>query len=152
MKLHRVSRLASILGCAAAVAAGAAGARAEGTVRIQQANGIVNTYHNVSIKILHSALYLTSADTKGTLVINRAACFFQGEIMACLPTGGTLVQAGAVNSIGFRTGTIFLNLTDAMQQLTLSSTRIPPHSILLSLQTKRGTYINLNGSIDKVTK
>jgi len=72
--------------------------------------------------------------------------------MTCLPTGGTLVQNGAVNPIGFKTGTIFLNLTDATQPLALSSTQVPPHSILLSLQTKRGTYINLNGSIDKVTK
>jgi hypothetical protein len=152
MKLRSLARSAAVLGYAAVVAVGGASALAEGTVRIQQVDGTVNTYHNVSIKILHSALYLTSADTKGTLVINRAACYFQGQIMICLPTSGTLVQNGAVNPIGFETGTIFLNLTGAAQQLTLSSTQIPAHSILLSLQTKRGTYINLKGSIDKVTK
>jgi len=152
MKLRSLARAAAVFGCAVAVAVGPAPALAQGTVRIQQVDGTVNTYHNVSIKILHSALYLTSADTKGTLVINRAACYFQGAIMTCLPTSGTLVQNGAVNSIGFKTGTIFLNLTDSAQQLAHSSMRIAPRSILVSLQTKRGTYINLSGSIDKVTK
>jgi hypothetical protein len=125
---------------------------AMGTMMIQQPNGGTNTYENVAIKIIHSALYITSADGKGTLVINRAACSYQGKIMVCLPTSAALVQAGKTSPLDFQKGTVYLNDTDDPQQMTASTTKVPPHSIVLSLTTKRGTYVNLSGRIDKVVK
>ena len=127
-------------------------AGATGTVTIQQANGATNVYDDVVIKVIHSALYATSADGKGTLVINRAACFYQGALMVCLPTSATLVQSGQTSPLDFRKGTIYVNSTDDPQQLALSTTKVAPHSILLSFTTKRGTYVSLVGRIDKVVK
>ena len=136
----------------AAICCAATPVRAGGTVTIQQADGTTNSYDDVTINIIHSALYLTSADGKGTLVINRAACAYQGELLVCLPTSATLIQSGATNAIKLTTGTIYLNLTDDPQQLALSSAKVAPHSILLSLTTKRGTYVTLSGRIDKTVK
>jgi hypothetical protein len=127
-------------------------ARAEGTARIQQADGSVNMYRDVKIQIQQKALIMTSADGKGTLMIYRAACAYQGEILACLPTGTTLVQGGSVSPIKLASGTVYANLTDEPHNLAMSSTQLPAHSILMALKTRRGTYINLSGTIDKVTK
>ncbi|HTU82262.1 MAG TPA: hypothetical protein VMF61_09040 [Candidatus Acidoferrales bacterium] len=141
-----------LLSCAALLAFTVTPADASGTVTIQQKDGSVDTYSDVGIKIIHNALYLTSADGKGTLVVNRAACSYQDQILVCLPTGVTLIQAGAAKPLDLATGTIYANMTDQMLSLPLSSTRLPPHSIVFSISTKLGTYVNLSGSIDKVTK
>jgi hypothetical protein len=129
-----------------------AGALATGTVTIRQSNGGTNTYGNVEIKIIHKALYVTSEDGKGTLVINRAACAYQGSLMVCLPTSATLVQAGETRPLDFRSGTVYLNDTDDFQPMALTTAKVPPHSILLSFSTKRGTYVSVRGRIDKVVK
>ncbi len=125
---------------------------AEGTITIQHYNGAINTYNDVAIKVIHSALYVTSADGKGTIVFNRAACSYQGDTYVCLPTSVTLVQSGSAELVDLSNGTIYANMTDQPQQLSLSSQHLPPHSILLSITTKKGTYINLSGTIDKVMK
>jgi hypothetical protein len=126
--------------------------RAEGTITIQRDNGTADTYRDVAIKVIHSALYLTSADGKGTIVINRAACAYQGDTLVCLPTSVTLVQNGSTEVVDLSNGTVYANMTDQPQQLSLSTQHLPPHSILLSITTKKGTSINLSGTIDKVTK
>ena len=127
-------------------------ARAAGTVTIQQSDGTINNYSDVTIKIIHQSLYLTSADGKGTLIVNRAACSYQGQILVCLPTSVALVQSGATNPVDLATGTIYVNTTDTEQQLVLSSTKLPAHSVMLSITTKKGTYINSTGQIDQVVK
>jgi len=141
---------AAIFALAFASATTAAGAT--GTMTIQQKNGTTNTYDDVAIKVIHSALYLTSPDGKGTLVINRAACSYQGSLMVCLPTSATLVQSGETSPLDFKSGTIYVNDTDDTQQMALSTTKVAPHSIVLSLSTKRGTYVSIIGRIDKVVK
>lgn len=136
----------------ASLALGAAPASAMGTVLIRQADGSTNTYDDVAIKVIHNALYMTTRDGKGTLVINRAACSYQGDLMICFATSATLVQAGKTSAIDLKHGTIYVNSTDGPLQLLLSTTKIPPHSILLSFSTDRGTYVSLSGRIDKVVK
>jgi hypothetical protein len=125
-------------------------ARAEGTARIQQADGAVSTYHNVKIQLLNKTLTMTSPDGKGTLMIYRAACAYQGSLLVCLPTGTTLIQGGTVSPIKLVSGTVYANMTDTPQNLSNSSTQLPPHGILMALKTERGTYVSLNGTIDKV--
>ena len=127
-------------------------ARAEGTARIQQTNGTVNVYSGVKIQIVHNTLAMTTADGSGTLMIYRAACAYQGDVLVCLPTGATLVQGGSVNPIKIVQGTVYANLTDEMQQLSLSTMRIPAHSIMMAITTGKGTYVTLSGTIDKVKK
>ncbi|HTX59652.1 MAG TPA: hypothetical protein VMH02_08210, partial [Verrucomicrobiae bacterium] len=64
--------VAALLFCAALPLAGAP-ALASGTMRIQHYYGGANVYNGVGIKVIHDALYITSPDGKGTIVINRAA-------------------------------------------------------------------------------
>jgi hypothetical protein len=127
-------------------------ARATGTVTIRQNSGGTNTYSGAEIKIIHSALYVTSADGRGTLVINRAACAYQGQLMVCLPTSAALVQAGKTSPLDFESGTVYYNGTDDFQPMALTTAKVPPHSILLSFSTKRGTYVSVRGRIDNVVK
>jgi len=123
-----------------------------GTVTIQQADGGRNTYRDAVIKIIHNALYVTSADGKGTLVINRAACSYQGQIMVCFVTNAALVQSGKTSPLDFRSGTVYVNMTSEPQALSMSTMKVPARGIVSSFTTQRGTSVNLVGSIDKVVK
>jgi hypothetical protein len=143
---------AALVALVASLAVGAAPAAAMGTVLIRQADGSTNTYHDVAIKVIHNALYMTTSDGHGTLVINRAACSYQGDLMVCFATSATLVQAGKTSAIDLKKGTIYVNSTNDPQQMLLSTTKVPPHSIVLSFSTNRGTYVSLSGRIDKVVK
>lgn len=143
---------AVLLVLAASLGWGASSARAAGTVLIRQADGQTNVYHDVVIKVIHNALYMTTSDGKGTLVINRAACAYQGQILVCFATGAALVQAGTTKAVDLKHGTIYVNSTDDAQSLPRSTTKVPAHSILLSFSTDRGTYVSLSGRIDKVVK
>ncbi|MBV8067437.1 MAG: hypothetical protein JO113_05645 [Candidatus Eremiobacteraeota bacterium] len=125
---------------------------ATGTMTIVQADGDRNVYNDVEIKIIHGALYMTSEDGKGTMVINDAACSHQGKLMVCYATRATLVQAGEVTPLDFKTGTVYVNNTDDYLPLVMSTTKVPPHSIMLSYTTDRGTYVSCSGGIDKVVK
>jgi len=149
---YRAALIALLSMIAAVCAFGPSTARAMGTMTIQQSNGVTNVYRDVVIKVIHNALYMTSADGKGTLVINRAACSYQGDLMVCFATGATLVQAGQTSSLDFKHGTLYVNSTDDAQQLALSTAKVPAHGILLSFSTKIGTYVSLTGTIDKVVK
>jgi hypothetical protein len=142
----------ALLALAACFAVIPIAAAAKGTMTIVQANGSTNTYQDVEIKVIHGALYMTSEDGKGTLIINRAACSQQGQLMRCYATNATLVQSGETSPLDFQRGTVYLNDTDDYQPLVMSTTKVPPHSVMLSFTTKRGTTIALNGSIDKVVK
>ena len=127
-------------------------AYAKGTINVQQNNGSVQVYHDVTIRVAHKALRVTTADGKGTLIIDKAACSFVGELQSCLPYSIKLEQGGVVKPLDFKRGTVYVNLTGDKQQLPYSSTQIPPQGILLSLQTKIGTIVNLSGVIDQVIK
>lgn len=127
-------------------------AGATGTMTLVHANGQTETYDDVEIKVIHRALYLTSADAKGTIVIDRAACSYQGKLMVCLATGATLVQSGETSPLDFKRGTVYLNDTDDYQALVASTTKVAPHSVMVSFVTQRGTALALTGRIDKMVK
>ncbi len=108
MKLRFFRSAAAVaLALATQAALTSAPAPAMGTVTIQQPTAR-NTYHNVEIKIIHNALFVTSADGRGTLVINRAACAYQGAVLVCFVTSATLVQAGKTTPLDFRNGTVYV--------------------------------------------
>jgi hypothetical protein len=127
-------------------------ANAKVTIRVQQSDGSVQTYDSVTAKLVHQALYLTTADGKGTLIITKAACSYLGEIQRCLPYAATLVQNGVVSPLDFQSGTAYYNPTEQTQDLPLSSVRIPHRGLVMAFQTKRGTYVSVTGTLDKVTK
>ena len=100
------------------LAATAAGACATGTINIQHKDGTHKSYSDVEIKIFSGALFLTSDDGEGTIVVTRSACSYQGKIIVCLPTSAALVQGGETNALNLKSGTIYLNYTDSAQPLS----------------------------------
>ena len=140
--------VAGLLLVCAAAAACIAPAGATGTVRVQQNNGTAKLYENVTIHFRHGHLRLISSDGKGTLIIDHSACSFINEIERCLPLDVKLDQGGTVRALGLADGTVFVNDTDSVQQLTFSSHRLPPHSIYLTIRTQHGTYVTAKGAID----
>lgn len=127
-------------------------ASATGTIKIQHKNGAINTYRDVEIKVLSGSMFLTSSDGNGTIVVTRAACSYQGQIIVCLPTLAALVQGGTSSALNLRNGTIYLNYTGVAQPLSRSSAKLPANSAMLALTLQNGTFINLSGRIDQVIK
>ncbi|MGB6601113.1 MAG: hypothetical protein WBE77_08525 [Candidatus Cybelea sp.] len=127
-------------------------ANAMGTINIHHKDGTVNTYRDVEIKVFSGSLFLTSDDGNGTIVVTRAACSYRDKIIVCLPTTAALVQEGKSNALDLRSGTIYLNYTNAEQPMSNSSAKLPANSILLALATKNGTFINVRGRIDQLIK
>jgi hypothetical protein len=127
-------------------------ADATGTMRVQQSDGSVQVYHDVQIRVAQRTLRIGSEDRKGVLVIDRAACTYAGFVLRCLPSTMKFEQSGQTHEIQLVTGTIYVNLTGDMQQLHHSSTQLSPHDVLLMMQTKRGTYISLQGHIDEMQR
>jgi hypothetical protein len=125
-------------------------AAATGTAQIQHPDGSVSTYHNVRIIIWNESMAITSGDGQGTVVIGKASCTKIGELVRCLPWDATLFQNGAKLHISLKSGTVWLNPTQTVQQLSHSSTEIPARGVLLALETKRGTYVTLTGVVDEV--
>jgi hypothetical protein len=123
-------------------------ADANGTARIQQPDGSVKTYAGVQIRANRDNLALTSSDGKGTLVFARASCTKVGEVLECLAYDATLFQNGETTHIPLKYGTVWYNPSETTQTLSHSSTQLPHHGILLTAESKRGTYVSLNGVLD----
>jgi hypothetical protein len=140
--------IAAVIGCVATPVV----ADATGTITIHHSSGTANTYRDVEIKIFSGSLFLTTDDGDGTIVVTRAACSYQGQIIVCLPTTAALVQDGESNALSLKRGTIYLNYTNTAQPLSRSSAKIPPNSIILALTTKNGTLVNVGGRIDQLIK
>ena len=131
---------------------GNAPARATGTVQVQQSDGSIQYYKNASIVVSNKTLRITTADKKGTLLIDRAACSLNGKVLICLPYDMTLDQGGGAHPLDFQRGTVYLNTTNEPQPMPATSQQLPGNGIMLSLTTKIGTIVNVTGTIDKQTK
>ena len=127
-----------------------ADALATGTARIVHPDGSVSTYSNVRIIIWNQSMAITSADGLGTVVLGKAACTRIGELVKCIPWDATLFQYGEKVRIPLQSGTVWLNPSGSYQQLSHSSTQIPPRGVLLAAETKRGTYLTMSGVVDEV--
>lgn len=152
VRLRRTVRLAAIALAIACPVLAAAPALAVGTLEINHSDGSVNTYEGVTINVFSGSLFLTTADGKGTLVVNRSACSYQAKIIVCLPNSVILVQKGTSQALSLVTGTLYLNYTDDPQPMVLSTTKVPPHAAILSFSTKSGTYVSLTGTLDTVIR
>jgi glucose/arabinose dehydrogenase len=127
----------------------AAGADARGTATVTKSTGVVRTYQNVRIHLLGtSSLRVVSADGQGSLTIRHAACSYIGDLRRCLPFEITLDQHGAKRLIDLERGTLYVNTTDGALTMPHSTVQVPPHSIVLGLQTLRGTVISVSGQVD----
>ena len=144
------SRISAALVAAACCVFAPATAGATGTLNIHRNTGNVSTYKDVEIKVFSGSLFLTSDDGNGTIVITRAACSYQGEILVCFPTAAALVQDGESSALNLKNGTLYFNSTSAAQPLSRSTSKIPANSIMATLSLKDGTSINVTGRIDEV--
>jgi hypothetical protein len=120
---------------------------AKGTVRVQQSNGSVQLYDNATIEVVGKTLQITSADGKGTLIINDAACSYIQKLMRCLPYHYVLQQNGT-HPLDFERGTIYYNPTQTRQQMSFSSTQLEPQGVLIAVKSKKGTYVTVTGKLD----
>jgi hypothetical protein len=127
-------------------------APAQGTVRVQQITGKLETYNNVGIQLVGKKLFLRSPDGKGELIIERAACFYIGELLRCHPLSVYLTQNGETHPLDLASGTIYANRTSSPLTLPYSSQQVQPNSIVMALQTKIGTFVSLQGTFDAVVK
>ncbi|MFY9720068.1 MAG: hypothetical protein WAK16_10535 [Candidatus Cybelea sp.] len=127
-------------------------ANAAGTARIVQRDGSAKTYTNVRITVRDQSMWITSSDGQGTLVFGKAACTKIGELVKCLPYDATLYQYGEKRHIALANGTVWLNPSQTYEQLTHSSTQLPPRGVLLAVETKAGTFLSLTGVVDQVQK
>jgi hypothetical protein len=150
--LIRPLKLAAVVIAAVAAAAVPVVTDATGTINIQHKSGTANSYRDVEIKIFSGSLFLTTEDGHGTIVVTRAACSYQREIIVCLPTTAALVQDGASNALALKSGTIYLNYTGVAQPLSRSSAKLPPNSVMVALTTNNGTFIDVRGRIDELVK
>ena len=122
---------------------------AVGTVRVQRPGGDVQVYKDVSIRLIHEALRVTSKNGEATLIIDHANCAYAGYLERCVPYGVKLAQQASTRPLEVKSGNIYANPTDQKQALPHSSTQIPPHGILGTITTKTGAYISLSGTIDQ---
>jgi hypothetical protein len=127
-------------------------AQAKGTMRVQQSDGSVQVYQSVTFAVAGRLLAITTADKKGTLLIDRAACSFVNKLLTCIPDRVQLKQNGATNPLDFERGTVYFNTTDETQQLIRSSTRLAPNGILGALKSPKGTYVTWSGTLDSYAK
>lgn len=132
---------------------GGASARAAGTVVIQQKDGSIRTYDDVLVRIRNAELAMTTAAGDGTLVIGKDACEAVGKLLKCLPYDATLYQNGGKFRVQLKPGgTVWLNPTSSKQPLPYSGAGLGPHGVLLSITSKKGTYVSLTGTIDEIRK
>jgi len=146
------SRAAAIAAAIALCLAAPLAARATGTLSIHRVNGALNTYRTVEIKVLSGALFVTSQDGAGTIVVSNAACSYQAKIIVCLPTAVALVQGGSSHALDLKSGTVYLNYTDSAQPMSRTTTKLPAHNVMLAFSTSKGTSVTLSGVIDQVIK
>jgi hypothetical protein len=152
LRAPAIALVAAFGALATAFTLAAASAEAHGTITIQHVGQDSETYERVAVKVINNTLNVTSEDGKGTLIITQAACWYQHELEVCLPTAVSLVQSGGVHALDLHRGTVYVNMTDSTLALPHSTTQIPSRGIVMSLLSGKGTYINLVGKIDKVSK
>ena len=95
---------------------------------------------------------MTSSDGQGTLVIGKAACTKEGALIKCLPYDATLYQHGGKYHIFLKSGTVWLNPTSTLQSLSLTTAHLQPHGVMMSVTTKKGTYVSLTGTVDELER
>jgi hypothetical protein len=136
---------------AAYLAFGTSVASAEGTVRINQHDGTLQTYPNSVIRITGDTIRVFSPDDHDTLIVSHAACSYVGEIERCLPYQIALRRNHADHAIGLDHGTVYINPGSTAESLPRSSRQIPANGLVLFVRTARGTSIAVVGTVDKVT-
>jgi hypothetical protein len=144
----KMMRAISLMLAAFVLAGGVASA--EGVTRVQQADGAVQVYPGVNIRLAGETLWLRTPDRKGVLEVASGACSFVGQLQRCLAVTTTLHQHGKTHQIALDRGTVYMNLTDTVQHMPHSSQQLASHAVVVHLHTARGTFISVKGTLDAV--
>jgi hypothetical protein len=123
---------------------------ASGQVDVQQFDGSTQSYEHVRMKLVGLTLFLSSPNHKDVLEIVTDACSYPGGVQRCLPYKTTLRRDGRPHVIELERGSVFVNLTDAIEHLPHSSQVLAPQHVIVHLHTTRGTYISAQGALDGV--
>jgi hypothetical protein len=147
-------RLGAVIGIVFSVLVLATGIRADanGVTRIQQSDGTVQVYRDARLRLVGNTLWITSADHRGVLQVVNGACSYAGELQRCLTDTVTLHQHGRVHNIVVDHGTVYVNLSDAAQQLPHSGEQLAPQNVLVAFRTARGTFVSVRGSLDEAPR
>lgn len=126
-------------------------ASAKGVTRIQQADGTVQYYPDSRIvfKKDDRTLKIASADGKGVMIIEQAACSYVDQLYRCYLTQVSYQGVHGLHPIDFERGTAYANLTSDKLTLPFSSKTVPPDGVIISMKTRRGTYVSVQGTVDK---
>jgi hypothetical protein len=149
---YRNMRIAPIVAAALLFFGVLGPALANGTLRVQESTGKVRTYDKVTVKVVQHTLRITSADGRGTLIVNQAACSFVDKIQRCYPLKVSLEQGGVTKPLDLKRGTIYVNTTGDVQSMPMSSQQLPSHGILLSFVTDIETYVTMTGKVDGIVR
>jgi hypothetical protein len=123
-------------------------ANAAGVTRVEQSDGSVQVYRNVTMSLAGPTLFLRSHDHRGELEISSDACSVIGAVQRCLPYATVLRQHGETHAIALERGTVYFNLSGESQTLRHSSQQLGPHEVLVLLHTLRGTIVSVAGTLD----
>jgi hypothetical protein len=103
--LHQ--RVYTIVGLLVSVALLSVPANAAGVTRVQQSDGSVQVYQNVTMSLNGQTLRVRSRDRKGELEVSSDACSALGAVQRCLPYSTVLRQHGQAHTIALERGTVF---------------------------------------------
>jgi len=85
------------------------------------------------------------------LEVTTGACSFVRDVQRCLPFMATLRQHGKTHQIALEHGTVFMNLTDAVQHLPRSKRGAGPASGAGPAAYDARNYVSVKGTLDEVT-
>ena len=139
-----------VLLAALTVTTATAGAR--GVTLIQQYDGKTQTYSNVRLHRSGKTLWVQNRGKSDELAITDGACSFVESVERCLPSVVILHQRGKTHQIQLSHGTVYFNLTNAAQQLPLSTESMAPNTVIVLFRTQRGTYVTIKGALDEDAK
>jgi hypothetical protein len=125
-------------------------ASASGEVSMQQFDGSTQSSEHVGMKLVGLTLLLSSPNHKDVLEIETDACSYPAGVERCLPYKTTLRRDGRAHVIELERGSVFVNMTDAIEHLPHSSQVLAPRHVIVHLHTVRGTYISAQGALDGV--
>ena len=125
MRIRHVSVSFALAAMAALLAVPSSPAGATGTVRVQQRDGATKTYSDVRITMSEDYLTFASSDGHGTLAIGKGACTPSGYQLHCLLYDAPFDQFGQTTHIPLKSGTLWLNPSDAKQGFSYASMQLP---------------------------
>lgn len=127
-------------------------ALAVGQFTVENSNGEIDTYSNVTITHTADTLYFKPSDSNITLVINKKDCKMENSLQVCTTGDVVLRTYGVDETLDINQMFVFINPTKEKQLIQGSTVSLSPNTVLVEILTEKGTYINGMGQIDSMQK